>query len=35
MQGTLPAGQWDLAVFAYSTLNNSFFPATLRRITVF
>jgi hypothetical protein len=31
---TLPAGTWDLALFPFSTLNNSFFPATVRRVTV-
>ena len=31
---TLPSGTWDLALFPYSTLNNSFFPATVRRVTV-
>ena len=31
---TLPSGTWDLALFPYSTLNNSFFPATVHRVTV-
>ena len=31
---TLPSGTWDLAVVPHSTLNNSFFPATVRRVTV-
>jgi hypothetical protein len=31
---TLPSGTWDLALSPYSTLNNSFFPATVRRVTV-
>jgi hypothetical protein len=32
---TLQPGTWDLAFFPYSTLNNYFFPATVRRVTVF
>lgn len=31
---SLPAGTWDLALFPHSTLNNNFFPATVRRVTV-
>jgi hypothetical protein len=31
---TLPAGTWDLALFPYSTLMNTFAPAVVRRITV-
>ena len=31
---SLPAGTYDLALFPYSTVNNYFFPATVRRITV-
>ena len=31
---SLPGGTWDLALFPHSTLNNTFFPATLHRITV-
>jgi hypothetical protein len=32
---SLQPGTWDLAFFPYSTLNNYFFPATVRRVTVF
>lgn len=31
---TLPAGTWDLALFPYSTLMNTFAPAVLRRVNV-
>lgn len=31
---SLPAGNWDLALLPFSTLNGYFFPATVRRVTV-
>jgi hypothetical protein len=31
---SLPAGTWDLFLFPYSTVNNYFFPATQRRVTI-